>query len=155
MIAAAGNRTLADRDPTAHEPADGLLGRRHLAQHLTGIAPAVVAVDLGVVERVVEPTDHLAQLVVRSEPRGVVALFGPWNFAFSLVFAPLAQIVAAGNTCIVDDDVRITQCAFDLFSKCVNRSFAGHIHFDSQHGSGTRLLSEGFRFLQAFFIVIA
>jgi len=38
---------------------------------------------------------------VMYEPRGVVALFGPWNFAFSLVMAPLAQIVAAGNACIV------------------------------------------------------
>ena len=35
------------------------------------------------------------------EPRGVVGLFGPWNFPFALVMAPLVQIIAAGNTCIV------------------------------------------------------
>ncbi|MDX1505379.1 MAG: aldehyde dehydrogenase family protein [Spongiibacter sp.] len=38
---------------------------------------------------------------IRYEPRGVCLLFGPWNFPFSLVFAPLVQIIAAGNTCIV------------------------------------------------------
>lgn len=35
------------------------------------------------------------------EPRGVVLLFGPWNFPFGLVMQPLVPIVAAGNACIV------------------------------------------------------
>ena len=35
------------------------------------------------------------------ESRGVVLLFGPWNFPFSLVFLPLVQIISAGNTAIV------------------------------------------------------
>jgi aldehyde dehydrogenase (NAD+) len=35
------------------------------------------------------------------EPRGVVLLFGPWNFPFSLVMAPLVPIIAAGNAAIV------------------------------------------------------
>jgi aldehyde dehydrogenase (NAD+) len=38
---------------------------------------------------------------VMYEPRGVVLLFGPWNFPFSLVFAPLVNILAAGNSAIV------------------------------------------------------
>lgn len=35
------------------------------------------------------------------EPRGIVLLFGPWNFPFNLVFEPLAQIISAGNCAIV------------------------------------------------------
>lgn len=54
-------------------------------------------------DEAVEPSPHFKgnQTFIRYEPRGVVLLFGPWNFPFSLVFAPLAQIVAAGNACIV------------------------------------------------------
>jgi len=51
----------------------------------------------------VEPSPHFKgnKVYVKYEPRGVCLLFGPWNFPFSLVFAPLVQIVAAGNSCIV------------------------------------------------------
>ena len=51
----------------------------------------------------VTPSPHFAgnRTCVMYEPRGVVLLFGPWNFPFNLVFAPLVQIIAAGNACIV------------------------------------------------------
>lgn len=38
---------------------------------------------------------------VRYEARGVVLLFGAWNFPFTLLFAPLVPIIAAGNVAIV------------------------------------------------------
>jgi len=38
---------------------------------------------------------------VRSEPRGVVLILAPWNYAFSLVVAPLVAAVAAGNCAIL------------------------------------------------------
>ena len=38
---------------------------------------------------------------VRYEPRGVVLLFGPWNFPFGLVMQPLVPMIAAGNAVIV------------------------------------------------------
>jgi aldehyde dehydrogenase (NAD+) len=38
---------------------------------------------------------------VRYEPRGVVLLFGPWNFPFALIMQPLVPIIAAGNAVIV------------------------------------------------------
>lgn len=38
---------------------------------------------------------------VRYEARGIVLLFGPWNFPFNLIFQPLVPIIAAGNTAIV------------------------------------------------------
>ncbi len=38
---------------------------------------------------------------VRSEPKGVVLILAPWNYAFSLVVAPLVAAVAAGNCAIL------------------------------------------------------
>ena len=35
------------------------------------------------------------------EARGIVLLFGPWNFPFNLIFQPLVPIIAAGNCTIV------------------------------------------------------
>ena len=35
------------------------------------------------------------------EARGIVLLFGPWNFPFSLVFEPLVPIIAAGNCALI------------------------------------------------------
>lgn len=35
------------------------------------------------------------------EARGIVLLFGPWNFPFTLIFQPLVPIIAAGNCAIV------------------------------------------------------
>ncbi|MFT6287084.1 MAG: aldehyde dehydrogenase (NAD+) [Alcanivorax sp.] len=35
------------------------------------------------------------------EARGIVLLFGPWNFPFNLVFQPLVPIIAAGNCALV------------------------------------------------------
>jgi len=38
---------------------------------------------------------------VRREPRGVVLILAPWNYAFSLVIDPLVAAVAAGNCAIL------------------------------------------------------
>jgi len=35
------------------------------------------------------------------EARGIVLLFGPWNYPFTLVFQPLVAIIAAGNCSLV------------------------------------------------------
>ncbi len=42
-----------------------------------------------------------ARVVIQYEARGVVLLFGAWNFPFQLVLAPLVPVLAAGNTAIV------------------------------------------------------
>ncbi|CAB3741033.1 Aldehyde dehydrogenase [Paraburkholderia sediminicola] len=50
------------------------------------------------------PVSNLVQAssaAIRWEPRGVVLLFGPWNFPISLVFEPLVALLAAGNTAVV------------------------------------------------------
>ncbi|MES2258407.1 MAG: aldehyde dehydrogenase family protein [Pseudomonadota bacterium] len=64
---------------------------------------ALASLEAWMADEIVEPSPHFKgnRTFIRYEPRGVVLLFGPWNFPFSLVFAPLAQIVAAGNACIV------------------------------------------------------
>ena len=38
---------------------------------------------------------------VRCEPRGVVLIVAPWNYAFSLCMAPLVAAIAAGNCAIL------------------------------------------------------
>jgi aldehyde dehydrogenase (NAD+) len=38
---------------------------------------------------------------VRYEPRGVVLIMAPWNYAFSLIVAPLVAAIAAGNCAIL------------------------------------------------------
>ena len=43
--------------------------------------------------------DNKARITV--EARGVVLLFSPWNYPFSLLFQPLVSIIAAGNCSIV------------------------------------------------------
>jgi aldehyde dehydrogenase (NAD+) len=35
------------------------------------------------------------------EAKGIVLLFGPWNFPFNLIFQPLVPIIAAGNCALV------------------------------------------------------
>ncbi len=35
------------------------------------------------------------------EPKGLVVIFGPWNFPFSLLLQPLVGAIAAGNACIL------------------------------------------------------
>lgn len=42
-----------------------------------------------------------AVIRIEYEARGVCLLFGPWNFPFQLVLAPLVPIIAAGNTAMV------------------------------------------------------
>eukprot|EP00755_Sulcionema_specki_P006384 Sspe_Gene.35307::Locus_17115_Transcript_1_1_Confidence_1.000_Length_1573::g.35307::m.35307/K00128/ALDH; aldehyde dehydrogenase (NAD+) len=41
-----------------------------------------------------------AKAEIRMEPKGVILLIAPWNYPISLVMAPLAAMIAAGN-CVV------------------------------------------------------
>lgn len=38
---------------------------------------------------------------VRASPKGVILLIAPWNFPVTLVFRPLAAVIAAGNCCVI------------------------------------------------------
>lgn len=63
---------------------------------IANLANWMAAVD---VETSAAFADAKAKMVY--EARGVVLLFGPWNFPFTLVFQPLVPIIAAGNTALV------------------------------------------------------
>lgn len=74
------------------------------------VASAILEIDIACAEladwmqpQEVEPSPRFAgnRTYVMREARGVCLLFGPWNFAFGLVFSPLVAILAAGNTAIV------------------------------------------------------
>lgn len=42
-----------------------------------------------------------ARCEVNYEPLGVVAIYGSWNYPFTVVCKPLTQAIAAGNCCII------------------------------------------------------
>ncbi|RZC42419.1 Aldedh domain containing protein, partial [Asbolus verrucosus] len=41
------------------------------------------------------------QVLIHSEPYGVVLIISAWNYPFQLIFAPLSGAIAAGNCAIV------------------------------------------------------
>ncbi|QQD17327.1 aldehyde dehydrogenase family protein [Spongiibacter nanhainus] len=74
-----------------------------VAAALQDIDDAIAGLQDWMQAEVYEPSPENAgnQTYVQYEPKGVVLLFGPWNFPFHLVVAPLVPIIAAGNSCIV------------------------------------------------------
>eukprot|EP00117_Sycon_ciliatum_P025473 scpid61011/ scgid1734/ Aldehyde dehydrogenase, dimeric NADP-preferring; Aldehyde dehydrogenase family 3 member A1; HTC-ALDH; Tumor-associated aldehyde dehydrogenase len=40
-------------------------------------------------------------LEVQSQPLGVVAIFGPWNYPLTLIVRPLVGVISAGNTAVL------------------------------------------------------
>jgi len=80
------------------------LSRAEIGAVLLDIDDALAHLDEWMAPTPVTPAAHFgagAQAEIRYEGKGVVLLFGPWNFPFGLVFEPLVPIIAAGNTCIV------------------------------------------------------
>jgi aldehyde dehydrogenase (NAD+) len=80
------------------------LSKTEIAAVLHDIDEAIANIDDWMAPTQVTPASHFgtgAHAEIRYEGRGVVLLFGPWNFPFGLVFQPLVPIIAAGNTCIV------------------------------------------------------
>jgi aldehyde dehydrogenase (NAD+) len=90
----------ADLGRPAEEPIMG-----EVADVLGDIDEAIAHLEEWMAPTPVEPTAGLgfddAKVSIAYEARGVVLLFGPWNFPFQLVLSPLVPIIAAGNTAIV------------------------------------------------------
>jgi len=57
------------------------------------------------------------------EPKGIVLLFGPWNFPFNLVFQPLVQIISAGNCAIVKPN-EMSPATSAVSAKIIRETFA-------------------------------
>ena len=97
------------------ERADTIAAALHadLRRPLPDALPAEVQVVLKAVDEAVEQLDEWMSpaaaapsfagtaTFVRYEARGVVLLFGAWNFPFGLVFQPLVAAIAAGNAAMV------------------------------------------------------
>ena len=73
-----------------------------------------------------EPTGPItapgSKVEIMLEGRGVCLLFGPWNFPYQLVFAPLVPIIAAGNTAIVKPNELAPACS-SLIAKVIRECF--------------------------------
>lgn len=56
------------------------------------------------------------------EPKGVVLILGPWNYAFNLIFDPLVSAIAAGN-CILVKPSELTPEASQIIRKIIKEVF--------------------------------
>ena len=63
-----------------------------------------------------------ARAWVEYQPKGVVGVIAPWNFPVSLVMAPLAGVLAAGNRAMIKGS-EYTPATAALFEELVPRSF--------------------------------
>lgn len=62
---------------------------------------------------------------IRYEAKGVVLLFGAWNFPVTLLFEPLIAIISAGNTAIVKPN-EVTPAVSALATKIIRETFDEH-----------------------------
>lgn len=59
---------------------------------------------------------------IQPQPLGVVGLIAPWNFPISMVFSPLASVLAAGNRCLIKPS-EFTPKTSDLMARLVAGAF--------------------------------
>ncbi|WP_293370399.1 aldehyde dehydrogenase family protein [Nevskia sp.] len=63
-----------------------------------------------------------AQAFMQYEPRGVVLLFGAWNFPISLLFTPMIPMIAAGN-CVIAKPNEMAPACSKLVAQIVAEAF--------------------------------
>ena len=63
-----------------------------------------------------------AKAQVIYQPKGVVGLMTPWNVPVNMVFTPLADILAAGNRCMIKPS-EFTEATSELFAELFPRYF--------------------------------
>jgi coniferyl-aldehyde dehydrogenase len=63
-----------------------------------------------------------ARAEVEWQPKGVVGILSPWNFPVNLTFAPLANILAAGNRAMIKPS-EFTPATSDLMARAVAQYF--------------------------------
>ncbi|AOL23424.1 coniferyl-aldehyde dehydrogenase [Erythrobacter litoralis] len=64
-----------------------------------------------------------AKAEVRYEPKGVVGILSPWNFPVNLAFAPLMQVLAAGNRAMIKPS-EFTERTSELMAELTAKYFA-------------------------------
>ncbi|WP_448579212.1 coniferyl aldehyde dehydrogenase [Thermaurantiacus sp.] len=63
-----------------------------------------------------------AKAMVEYQPKGVVGVIAPWNFPVNLTFAPLANILAAGNRALIKPS-EFTPATSDLMKRAFTQYF--------------------------------
>ncbi len=63
-----------------------------------------------------------AKAEVQFQPKGVVGLITPWNFPLTMVFVPLAQMLAAGNRVVIKPSEHTPKTSA-LFAKVFGEAF--------------------------------
>jgi coniferyl-aldehyde dehydrogenase len=63
-----------------------------------------------------------ASAQVQWQPKGVVGIISPWNFPVNLTFAPLANILAAGNRAMIKPS-EFTPATSDLMARAIAQYF--------------------------------
>lgn len=63
-----------------------------------------------------------AKAMVEYQPKGVVGIIAPWNFPVNLTFAPLANILAAGNRALIKPS-EFTPATSELMREAFARHF--------------------------------
>lgn len=89
---------------------------------------------------------------IYAEPKGVVVIFGPWNYPVNLVLIPLIGAVAAGNTVLIKP-AHESYHAASIVEKIVKKAFPAE-HVTTILGEGAvigPLLLDNFRFDHIFF----
>lgn len=67
-----------------------------------------------------------AKARIMYEPRGICLLFGPWNFPFQLLFAPMVPIIAAGNTTIAKPN-EMAPATSRVSARLIRETFPEHL----------------------------
>lgn len=92
------------------------------------------------------------RLEVRSVPKGVVLIVGPWNYPFQLALSPLVGAIAAGN-CAVLKPSHVTARVSAVLAELVKASF-DPAYISVVEGSGSVVvpaIMERWRFDHVFF----
>ena len=63
-----------------------------------------------------------AKAEVRYQPKGVIGILSPWNFPVNLAFAPLMQVLAAGNRAMIKPS-EFTERTSELMAQLVDEFF--------------------------------
>jgi coniferyl-aldehyde dehydrogenase len=63
-----------------------------------------------------------AKAEVHYQPKGVIGIIAPWNFPVNLTFAPLAQVLAAGNRAMIKPS-ELTPATSDLIKSMISKAF--------------------------------
>jgi coniferyl-aldehyde dehydrogenase len=63
-----------------------------------------------------------AKAMVEWQPKGVVGIIAPWNFPINLTFAPLANVLAAGNRAMIKPS-EFTPATSELMAKAIAQYF--------------------------------